>query len=356
MKRLSRDPMRFDLISVFAEYGREEKVSLRNANAAADFVQRARASIDLSLSNDALLYGVRTELMFEALVASLGTVEILKHEDAGEVYVSDEGLRIPDFRLVLSDGSQILVEVKNFYQGKDARQDFELDRNYLQGLIRYSKAMKCDPLVAIYWARWNIWTLVPTEAFADAGERVKIDMLDAMKANHMMKLGDYSVGTRFPLSLVLHADKTKPRKVRADGEATFVISGVDVQCAGKSIANALERRIATFLMFYGRWMYEVKPQIVGGEIESVEHRWFPEEDHNQGFEIVGAMSEMFCTFYKFATQEERQVGRLRIDVSPGSLGNLIPDDYKGIGLPLWRFRLEPSLSRAVEEKIDAKNQ
>jgi hypothetical protein len=57
---------------------------------------------------------------------------------------------------------------------------------------------------------------------------------------------------------------------------------------------------------------------------------------------VGSMSELFCNFYKFATQEEEQVRNLRIDVSPGSLGNLIPTDYVGKKLPLWRFKLQPS--------------
>jgi adenylate cyclase len=171
MKRLSRDPMRFDLINAFAEYGREEKVSLRSQEATTDFVERVRNSINQSLSNEALLHGVRTESMFEALVASLGdAVEILKHEDAGDVYVSDETLHVPDFRIVLGDGSQMLIEVKNFYQTKDLRQAFEVDRDYLDGLVRYAKAMTCPLFVAVYWTRWNIWTLVPPETFEGAAK------------------------------------------------------------------------------------------------------------------------------------------------------------------------------------------
>jgi hypothetical protein len=280
--------------------------------------------------------------MFESMVASLGAVQILKVEDSGEIYVSDETLKVPDFRLVLADGSQMLVEVKNFYQAKDPRQIFDLGADYLEGLARYSKAMSCNLLLAIYWAKWNIWTLVRPEEFKNQGGKRVLDMLEAMKANHMAILGDYSIGTRFPLSLVLHADRTKPRAIGPDGTAAFTIGRVEPYSAGHLIADTLERRIAACLMFYGKWEYEVEPRIVGNEIEAVEHRWIPEEDHNQGFEIVGSISEMFCTFYKFATQEEGQLGRLRLDITPGSWGTLIPNDYKGGALPLWRFKQEQS--------------
>ena len=97
MKQLPRDPIRFDLINAFAEFGRSERISLSDPKAADDFVERARASINQSLSNDALLHGMRTEHMFEAMVASLGAIEILKQEDSGEIYAADEGFKVPDF-------------------------------------------------------------------------------------------------------------------------------------------------------------------------------------------------------------------------------------------------------------------
>ena len=254
-------------------------------------------------------------------------------------------MRVPDFRLVLADGAQVLVEVKNFYQANDPRQSFDLDRNYLDGLIRYSEVMNCDLLLAIYWARWNIWTLVRPEALKHQGEERTLDMLEAMKANHMASLGDYSIGTRFPLSLVMHADKTKPRIIDADGNGTFTISKVEVCCAGTPIADPLEQQIATSLMFYGKWEYEVKPTIVGDEIESVEHCWIPEPGHEQEFHIVGSRSEMFSTFYNFATQDEGRMEKLRLDIDPGSWGSLIPENYKGKTLPIWRFKLQPSSPR-----------
>ncbi len=343
MKRLKRDPIRFDLIEAFAAFGRDEEISIRDPAAADGFVARARASVERSLSNEALLHGLRTQSMFESLVASLGAVEIIKQEDAGEIYASDERLKLPDFRIVTADGSQMLVEVKNYYQGKDATRAFELDADYLQGLTLYAGAMKCTLLLAIYWAGWNIWTLVRPESFVDRGKSRVIEMFEAFKGNHMASLGDYTIGTRFPLRLVLCADKTKPRALNPDGTGHFTVSNVEIYCGDRLIVKPIEKQIACHLMFWGKWEYDVSPRIVANEIDSVEHSWTPAEDHRQGFEIVETLSGMFSSFYKFATQDEDEIRRLQVDVSPGAW-RLIPKEYKGDALPLWLFKLEPSTS------------
>ena len=77
MKRLPRDPIRFDVMSTYAEFGRAEKLSLRDPAVADDFVARVRTSIQNSMSNEAFLHGARTEQMFGSLVASLGAIEML---------------------------------------------------------------------------------------------------------------------------------------------------------------------------------------------------------------------------------------------------------------------------------------
>jgi len=44
---------------------------------------------------------------------------------------------------------------------------------------------------------------------------------------------------------VMHADKSKPRHVQSDGSGTFTISNVEVYCAGRLIADPVERLIAS---------------------------------------------------------------------------------------------------------------
>jgi len=105
-------------------------------------------------------------------------------------------------------------------------------------------------------------------------------------------------------------------------------------------------------MFYGSWEYEAIPKIIANQIEAVEHRWIPDEDHKQGFEMIGSLSGMFSKFYRFATQDEGELAKLRLEITPGFLGNLIPKDYSRDVLPLWRFKLHPSESIEGEAAID----
>jgi hypothetical protein len=226
------------------------------------------------------------------------------------------------------------------------RQSYPLNAIYMEGLIRYSKLMVCNLFLAVYWAKWNIWTLVPPEIFQSRGQRRELDMLDAMKANHMASLGDCSIGTKFPLSLVMYADQTKPRDIGPNGHGTFTISSVELRCAGRLVTDPGEQRIATYLIFYGKWNYESEPKIVNNEIEAVEHRWTPQQDSGQGFEIIGSLSEMFSTYYKFFTEDAGKVNRLRLNANSPPVGQLIPKDYKSDTLPLWRFILKPSIQEA----------
>jgi hypothetical protein len=343
MERLPRDPIRFDLIDAFAKFGEQEKLSLRDPAATNGFVDRVRLSVETSLQNEALLHGLRTQSMFEAMVASLGAAEIIKAEDAGAIFVANPRLKVPDFRLILKDGTQMLVEVKNLYQGNvdKARLPFKFDRDYFDGLIQYASAMKTTLFVGIHWAAWNIWTLSLPEIFQPEGDKMALSLPNALRASHMATLGDMSIGTKFPLSLVMVADKDRPRSVDAGGSASFVIQRIDRYCDGSLIQDAVEKRIATYLMFFGKWEHDEIPTLTENQIESVEHRWSPAEDHKQGFEIVDSLSGMFSTFYKFSTQDEEKINALQMGATP-HWGLLIPEDYKGKTLPLWQFKLQPA--------------
>jgi len=343
MKRIPRDPIRFDALDLFAFHGLEEQISLRSAEAADGFIFRMRTSIKGSLENEALLYGLRAERMFEALVVSLGRVSLIKQEDAGEIFASDDSLKVPDFRVIIPDGSQLLVEVKNYYQPGEALKPFHIGEDYLRSLLQYSELMRCNLKLAIYWARWNIWTLVSPATFPKEGGRTVLAFEDAMFANEMATLGDMGVGTRFPLRLRMVADRTKPRSIDPENLARFTIGSVELYCGGQQILEPLERRIATYLMFYGKWYYEGPfAEIVQGELEAIEHRWNPGEDHGQGFEIAGSLSSMFSSMYIQATMDEELVGQVRMSFTPDLLGRLIPEGYKGKALPLWMFIQKPS--------------
>ena len=66
---------------------------------------------------------------------------------------------------------------------------------------------------------------------------------------------------------------------------------------------------------------------------------------DQGFELFGWMSEMISRHYLALTMsdEGQEIERLlpSTHLDPGSLGVLVPDDYRGKSLRLWRFFTDP---------------
>ncbi|MBI4198107.1 MAG: hypothetical protein HY533_03245 [Chloroflexi bacterium] len=344
MKQIPRNPIKFDIPRIFAAQNKEIKSSVREPQTIASFMDTTRQSIQACLDNPDFLRGLRTEAMFEALALSLGDVRFLKQEDSGDVYTKEPTLRLPDLRVVLADGSPLLIEVKNYYQGKSrAFKSFTLGKNYFNGLLEYAKLTATPLKLAIYWASWNLWTLVSPDAGLSQNGRWLISMTEAMRVNEMSSIGDHFIGSEFPISLRLIADKTKQRQITDDGIATFTIGAVEICCNDRILTATREKNLTFIFLLYGDWQPDnPSVQIVDSQVEYVEFRSQPEEDHQQGFEFVGSLSSMFSRYYLGTTQPGEQIERLKLPVRPGSWGNLIPSSYRSSSLPLWRMTVVPS--------------
>ena len=95
------------------------------------------------------------QALFEAVVASLGRVQLLKLEDSGDVFLIGPDVKPPDFRIVTAEGDQMLVEVKNFYPNR-ATASFRMRAADLEEMRLYARLVGVKELkVAIYWSRWN---------------------------------------------------------------------------------------------------------------------------------------------------------------------------------------------------------
>ncbi len=341
MKQLPRDPMRFDVFDVLAKFGREHNLPLDTVTD--DFISAARASIERSLQDERLLHGLRTQAMFEALVVSLGRVKMLKQEDSGDAYFTDDTLKVPDFRLVLEDGQHLLVEVKGFHKGgMILGKPLRLPQAYADGLARYANEMRCALKVAVYWTRLNTWTMVDLSAFRPQGRYLLLSIDDAMRANEMALLGDLMLGTRYPLTLRVLADPTARRSVDEHGRVLFTISDVKMYCAGQEITDPDERSIAFRLMLFGDWHEENEASIYGKDLQWIEFCFVPPGDSGHDFAIVGSLSSIFSRTYALRTLDHGRVKYLRTTQSPARIGSLVPKNYRGTALPLWQFTLQPS--------------
>ena len=344
IQRLERDPVRFDVLDLFDAVGRSRKYEIGNINDNTAFVQLVSKSLS-DTNTPSMIYGRRTEAMFSYVAASLGRCLLIKKEDSGDVFARNKSILLPDYRLVLEDGRQLLVEVKNYHQ-KTPLAEYSMKIDYLNRLISYAKMVDGDLFFAIYWSVWSMWTLVSADDFRCDGDTATLDFSTAMKRNQMGLLGDAFIGTTPPLSLRFYSDKGKPHSVSEDRQAEFIIGAVEMRCNNSLITLENEQRIAMALMLFGNWNESSRLYYTdkhSREIDYVEFSYSPDEcDGEQDFNFVDSLSTIISRQYGQLTAPNGKVERLTPDIAPGMLGFVVPESYKGEALPLWRILQQPN--------------
>jgi hypothetical protein len=343
IRKLDRDPIRFDGLELLSKFLVDRKLSIKDPGALQEFVDVLTDTAKKSLANEALIHGRRTEAMFEMVVASLGKVALLKQEDSGDFYFSGtEELTPADFRILLPDRTQYLIEVKNFHP-KDPVDRFEVKAAYIDSLETYAKLMKCELLFAIYWSHFGLWTLVPTQAFRKNAERASIALTEALPVSQMALLGDLMIGTRPPLQFRLEITETG----RDGDKRSLRIEETKLFCNGQEITDPIERKIAFVLTFFGKWkLEEPTAEMREGKVVAVDHFArpdIPDPDHKlQEWEMIGYLSSIVSSWIEMGTSDEDGIKATRMNFKPGEFGRLIPEGYKGMALPLWQLVMQPN--------------
>ena len=341
MNSASFESKPFDLLAELAKFGQEYGISLTDPLAVPRFASFVGATLGRALSDPALIHGQRTEAMFEAMLVSLGEYSLLKAEDKGLVH--PEGRFIaPDFRVVLRDGTQWLIEVKNAYiQDPFHQRRRFMNKEYREKLENYASATGGQLKLAVYWGTWGIWTLVSPEQFVDEQGNVSLDMSAGIIENELGCLGDLLIGTRAPLRLRLEADPDTVSPVSLDGVVGFKTSNLRLYCGHNEITDPIEEKIAWLFMQYGQWrMTGPQPMMQGDTLEAVEFRWDPEGNEIMGIGTVGTVSQVFSCYYSEQTMEDDRVVQLHAPPQPDWFSPLLADSYKGKALPLWRFKFQ----------------
>ena len=313
---------------------------LRSPDRLDEALRRLRLGIEDSLSRPSRLFGRHVEAMFEALVASLGAVDLLKAEDSGDCYART-AVQPPDFRIVTTAGRHLLVEVKSVAPGAFVR-GFRVRPRDLEALAEYARLAGGELLFALYWSDLNAWSLIPPSAFTLERGKMHVSANDAFRASQMVSLGDVMLGTTPPLTWRLKAER--PVKVdETSQQVQFTIGGTELLSGSKRITVAIEKHIAWFFMLNGEWEDEEVPEIKKNHLIGLRFEFRPiEPPRKQGFAIVGTLSSMFSGQYLRATTGESGVAEIRAAIRPGKLGSLVPETYKGKALPLWRIKVQPN--------------
>lgn len=339
MRRLERDPATFDVLRIVDALTRSRGLRIRDTSTAAEVFHQLRANFEERQGDDKLFHGQRTETLFAYVASALGGCSLIKVEDAGELYCLEDGLKMPDYRLVTLSGKQFLVEVKNFH-AEDPRQPYQLRNSELDALTKYGGLMNCDLYFAIYWSRWKQWTLLKPSDLHVSGEGYSISLIDALPRNRMALLGDHMIGTVPPLSLRLLSAPEDDQATGAPDLHLFTTRAVELRCGYQLIDDPLEQRIAFFVMLNGDWEVTQSPaELEAGRLAAVTFEVAPRERANptDAFEFVGRLSDMISRQFDAATVKDGEIISIAPGVEPEHFGVAIPKDYQGSVLRLWRM-------------------
>jgi hypothetical protein len=343
--RLPRNTQELGSLELFARLDRGGPALLSDASRLTDVLHLVRSGLERSLANEARIYGWHSERMFGEVVKALAECPLIKDEDQGAAWGSE--IAVPDFRVVLPTGKNLLVEVKNFYE-RNPQKPFPITSEYLNRLSQYAALANGQLKLAINWAFPGIWTLIDPAALKPVGAKMQIDLPTALVANEMGDVGDMMLATAPPLSVHMAIDEPVSRWAREpDGSlrATVRIKEASLWAAGRLLSGD-DERLAWYLLMFCDWQERLKSVFDDEVLREVVLDYEPAEwDRDQGFASLGFLSQFFSRQYWLQTTKDGQIDRLHVDLDPGQAGFKLAKDHTG-DLPLWRFRIQP---RRVED-------
>ena len=345
MKRIKRNPERFEPLELFSALAQVHDYDLKNTEHEDDFIQRVRASLNASRQSPVMINGKRTENLFKHVCAALNHCLFLKHEDAGEMMSTDQELLAPDYRIMLRDRRQIFVEVKNF-NSDDIRESFRMTKAYSDKVENYGELQGIPVYYAIYIRLLRRWVLVSRSSMNEEEKEYSLTSVSAIAKNEMYLLGDLMIGTEPDLVFELLPDRTKEVSINEENFASFTIGAIKIYSNNREVTNTFEMNTAFYLMRFGEWDCSEPTAIMdNGELESIRFTFSPqdyENYHKQGFDFIGTLSSMVSEAFNEQTVYDSQVKSLDTIQSARLFTINIPSDYQGEVLSLVRVSPRPN--------------
>ncbi|WP_073217320.1 hypothetical protein [Massilia sp. CF038] len=339
---MKRDPEKFGVLELFSALARVNNLKLDSDQDLIQFGKITLNSLTTTRRADTILHGKRVEAMFAYIAGALGRCRLIKTEDGGDLFVSGLPMQAPDYRLVLHDGTVMLVEVKNFHF-TSFDECFSINENYLETLERYAEAQGLNLKVAVYFSRIKMWCLLSRDAFVRTGKCFTITVLSAIAKNEMYTLGDVSIATLPQLSLELMGDSDNANEIDINGDASVTFKTAKLFCDGNELLDELDQRIAFYLMKYGRWRQSCQPIIDNNRLLGLLFTSCPDEvPSGQPFAIVAEMSSMISQAYSEYTVANGKPIAIDVIGDPDEFSLCIPLNFNSTLLPLWRFVLHPN--------------
>lgn len=354
MKRLARNQPGIDYIKFLADFAKLRGIKAYSSDAVKAFGEEVVSTVAESVAAAHRVRGVRAESVFQAVVAGLGKVQLIKPEDGGDVYFRGDDVAPPDFRVVLEDGRQLLVEVKVQPLDGDFGASLRVSDAYMQRLRRYSLLTGGTLHFAVFWEETGVWTLNSLEAFhpgARGQQRWVLSFMRAFATNEMSSLGDCTIATRAPLRFRIIFDQERSEPVpEGGGVLQATIARVELLSQDR-ILDGLAAKIAWKLIWYGKWSeWPEETEMRGGKLVRVDYPIGPQLQEDAGVDprqmyMVGALSEMISRAYLEGAENTIHTESGSEVLAPGWMGGeFIPDDWVDMKLdiPITKFTLQPN--------------
>ncbi|MCC7697456.1 hypothetical protein [Janthinobacterium sp. EB271-G4-7A] len=341
MKRMNRDPIKFGAIEYFSNVARQTGYQLNNPSDIAKFSDQMLSSLKKSQESMTMLYGKRTEAMFAYVAGGLDNCRMIKSEDAGEVFIQGLPVQAPDYRLILKDGTKMLVEVKNFRSRKG--EPFLLAAEYYKKIELYAEMNDIDLKIAIYFSDFKRWCLLSPKSFKRVKKGLEISFTSALAKNEMSILGDAYISTLPSLRLELMTAPEEANTLDGDGKAIIIFRSSKIYCAGTELHAEIDQRIAFYLMRFGNWPQRAEAVVLDGKLHGVVFSCTTDElFEGQPFGLIGELSGMISWAFAEHTIQDGQVIALDVTYDPDTFSPKIPREHKSDQLPLWQFIVQPN--------------
>ena len=290
------------------------------------------------------LYGKRVEEMFLYAVAALGHARAIKREETDDLVVpGGVDFAVPDFRIVLPEQSEILVEVKSIRE-KAPMKARALRLRYLERLAAYGRLFNRPVFIASYWSSWRSWTLHPVEELIEALTQgaMHFSFGEAYRRSHMRLLGDAEIGTEYPLTVRLDVTSKLLSRDGSVSQFEVRIDSAALLVNGRRIEHKRDERIGFGFIFNGRWAESEYVSMQDDRVTRIEYSYGPiDPPQGQPFAIVDSLSGLASASFNSATVSNGKVRRLRPRELPSPPYPQVGEGYHGTDLPLWILVLEP---------------
>lgn len=340
IKLMKRNPLKFDSLELFTSISREKKLSFSNADDITNFTHEVNKALENQITSN-LVFGKRIEKMFSYVIASLGKCKLIKSEDRGDIF-TDEDVAIPDYRIVLDNNDQFLVEVKSFYQ-KKINSKYRISIKEFDKYKAYSSLVNQKLYFAIFWTKCGIWTVVDCDKFTKYNNSMTISLDIAILNNNMYQFGDYMIGTIPPLTMRIYSDKNSDRSIK-DNHFSLTIDAVKFYCNEILVSDKEEQNIMYNLILFGKWHenFTLHYEDNTKKVDYIEFKYEPEDyEEKQGFAIVGNASEIISNQYIYSTSNnEGKISKIVPFGFSNKFGIHIKQPYIKKDLPLWIFYIQ----------------